>query len=95
MQIAGNGSVGHRWGVGAGGGDRPPAPRRRGDLVTILDRDEAKAKALAAELGGKSGYAVTDVTDPEQAAAAVAQAASAGPPLRIAVNCAGIGWVGR
>jgi NAD(P)-dependent dehydrogenase (short-subunit alcohol dehydrogenase family) len=66
-----------------------------GSTVTIVDRDEAKAKALAAELGGKTSYAVTDVTDPDQAGAAVEQAASGGPPLRIAVNCAGIGWVGR
>ncbi|MDX6655523.1 MAG: hypothetical protein QOH62_316 [Solirubrobacteraceae bacterium] len=36
-----------------------------------------------------------DVTDAEQVAAAVAQAAGAGPPLRIVVNCAGVGWAGR
>lgn len=36
-----------------------------------------------------------DVTDAEQVAEAVAQAAGAGPPLRIVVNCAGVGWAGR
>jgi len=37
------------------------------------------------------GYVGADVTDPDQVAAAVEQAAAAGVPLRIAVNCAGIG----
>ena len=36
-------------------------------------------------------YVGTDVTDPEQVEAAVAQAASGGAPLRVAINCAGIG----
>ncbi|MDN5789745.1 MAG: SDR family NAD(P)-dependent oxidoreductase [Micrococcales bacterium] len=36
-------------------------------------------------------YVPADVTDPEQVAAAVTQAAGAGAPLRTVVNCAGIG----
>jgi len=36
-------------------------------------------------------YLPVDVTDPEQVAGAVAEAAAAGPPLRTVVNCAGIG----
>ncbi|PRX47831.1 NAD(P)-dependent dehydrogenase (short-subunit alcohol dehydrogenase family) [Prauserella shujinwangii] len=36
-------------------------------------------------------YVETDVTDPEQVQAAVDNAAAAGSPLRIVVNCAGIG----
>ena len=42
-----------------------------GATVTIVDRDEAKAKALAAELGGGTRYAVADVADVEQVQAAV------------------------
>lgn len=66
-----------------------------GATVTIVDRDEARAKALAAELGARAGYAVADVTDPEQVQAAVAHAADVDVPLRVAVSCAGIGAVGR
>jgi NAD(P)-dependent dehydrogenase (short-subunit alcohol dehydrogenase family) len=36
-----------------------------------------------------------DVTDAEQVQAAVDQAAGSGDPLRIVVNCAGVGWAGR
>ena len=36
-------------------------------------------------------YVEADVTDPEQVSSAVEQAASAGVPLRVVVNCAGIG----
>ena len=34
-----------------------------GATVTIVDRDEAKGKALAAELGGGTRFAVADVAD--------------------------------
>jgi NAD(P)-dependent dehydrogenase (short-subunit alcohol dehydrogenase family) len=46
-----------------------------------------RGEALAAELGG--AFVTCDVTDPAQVEAAVA---AAGPDLRIAVTCAGIGW---
>lgn len=36
-----------------------------------------------------------DVTGEAEVSAAVAQAAGSGPPLRIVVNCAGVGWAGR
>lgn len=36
-----------------------------------------------------------DVTDNDQVTAAVAQIAESGVPLRIVVNCAGVGWAGR
>ncbi|GAA4804824.1 SDR family NAD(P)-dependent oxidoreductase [Tomitella cavernea] len=36
-----------------------------------------------------------DVTDEAQVTAAVAQAVGSGAPLRIVVNCAGVGWAGR
>src|SRR4051812_44661341 len=65
-----------------------------GAKVTVVDRDEARAEALAKELGGDVQFAVADVTDEGQVEAAVQKAASAAP-LRIVVNCAGLGWAGR
>src|SRR5918912_669981 len=60
-----------------------------GARVVILDRDAAKGEALAKELGADAAaFAPTDVTN------AVDLATSLGP-LRIAVNCAGVGWAGR
>ena len=65
-----------------------------GVAVTIVDRDQARADTLAGELGGQVRAIGCDVADPEQVQAAV-ELASSGPPLRIAVNCAGIGWAQR
>jgi len=62
--------------------------------VTIVDRDAARGKALADELGGATRFAEADVADAEQVQAAV-DLASGVAPLRIAVNCAGVGWGGR
>jgi NAD(P)-dependent dehydrogenase (short-subunit alcohol dehydrogenase family) len=62
----------------------------RGARVMIVDRDGERAAALAAELGAAASFSTADVADGGQAAAAVAQASEPGP-LRIAVNCAGIG----
>ena len=67
---------------------------KAGAAVTIVDRDEARAQALAAELGGQVRAIAADVADPEQVKAAV-DLASSGPPLRVAINCAGIGWAQR
>ena len=63
-----------------------------GVRCTLFDRNEAGAKALADELG--ANYVGGDVTDPDDCQRAVDQAAEGGA-LRIAVNCAGTGWVGR
>ena len=65
-----------------------------GASVTIVDRDEARGDALAKELGDRVGVAAADVAVEEQVRAAVAQAQQSGP-VRIAVNCAGIGWASR
>ena len=74
---------------GASGLGAATARRLRADgaQVTIADIDAERGAALAAELDG--GFAACDVTDPAQVEAAVA---AAGPGLRIAVTCAGIGW---
>jgi len=61
----------------------------RGARVTIADLNEERGGALADELGG--GFVRTDVTEEEQVAAAVEAAGE----LRLAVNCAGIGWAER
>jgi NAD(P)-dependent dehydrogenase (short-subunit alcohol dehydrogenase family) len=67
----------------------------RGAAVTVLDLQEERGQALAAELGGHTTFVRTDVTDETSVQAAVAEAAGKDRPLRIAVNCAGIGWAQR
>ncbi len=65
-----------------------------GARVTVFDRNEAGAKEVVAEIGGSATCVAGDVTDPADCQKAVDQAAEGGN-LRIAVNCAGTGWVGR
>jgi NAD(P)-dependent dehydrogenase (short-subunit alcohol dehydrogenase family) len=67
----------------------------RGAAVTILDLQEDRGKALAGELGGHTTFVRTDVTDEASVQAAIADATGKDRPLRIAVNCAGIGWAQR
>jgi NAD(P)-dependent dehydrogenase (short-subunit alcohol dehydrogenase family) len=66
---------------------------RRGATVVIADRDEDRGRALANELAAT--FVVADVTSPDQLEAAVSAAALAPGGLRIAVQCAGIGWAER
>ncbi|HUR77387.1 MAG TPA: SDR family NAD(P)-dependent oxidoreductase [Acidimicrobiales bacterium] len=61
-----------------------------GVAVTILDRNAEAGDALARELGGGANFAQADVTNYDECAAGVEQAASSGA-LRICVNCAGLG----
>lgn len=65
-----------------------------GVRVTLFDRNEERAKEVAAEIGELANYVAGDVTEPDDCQRAVDQAAEGGN-LRIAVNCAGTGWVGR
>jgi 3-hydroxyacyl-CoA dehydrogenase / 3-hydroxy-2-methylbutyryl-CoA dehydrogenase len=66
-----------------------------GANVVIVDRDEEKGTALAAELGAdRARFAKADVTDDPSIEAAIAMAAELGE-LRIAVSCAGVGWASR
>jgi NAD(P)-dependent dehydrogenase (short-subunit alcohol dehydrogenase family) len=67
----------------------------RGAAVTILDLQEERGVALAAELGGATTFVRTDVTDPASVEAAIDSAAGGDRPLRVAVNCAGIGYAQR
>ncbi|MBI2169070.1 MAG: 3-hydroxyacyl-CoA dehydrogenase [Actinobacteria bacterium] len=66
----------------------------RGASAVILDMQVDKGEILAKELGDGVAFAQTDVTSPEQVQVAIDQASSMGP-LRVAVNCAGIGWASR
>jgi NAD(P)-dependent dehydrogenase (short-subunit alcohol dehydrogenase family) len=91
MDIKGSGAL-----VSGGGSGLGEATCRRlraaGATVTIVDRDAARGGALARELG--AFFVEADVTNPDEVAAAVEQAAALAP-LRINVNCAGIGLAER
>ena len=63
-----------------------------GAAVVIADLASSPGDAAAKEVGGV--FVATDVTDPASVQAAVDRASAMGP-LRVAVNCAGIGTPGR
>jgi NAD(P)-dependent dehydrogenase (short-subunit alcohol dehydrogenase family) len=65
-----------------------------GAKAVIADRDANKGAKLAAELGKNALFVETDITSPDQVQAAVGAAEQLGP-LRVAVGCAGVGWVQR
>jgi NAD(P)-dependent dehydrogenase (short-subunit alcohol dehydrogenase family) len=87
MQINGAGALitGGASGLGLATAKRLSAA---GATVTIVDRNAQAGEAAAKELGGM--FVEADVTDVEAVGAAVA-AAGENAPLRIAVNCAGLG----
>ncbi|QDQ96322.1 SDR family NAD(P)-dependent oxidoreductase [Tomitella fengzijianii] len=58
------------------------------DLQGSIDRADADVPAGVT-------LVPADVTDEGQVTEAVEQAADSGAPLRIVVNCAGVGWAGR
>ncbi|MEP6481629.1 MAG: SDR family NAD(P)-dependent oxidoreductase [Rhodoglobus sp.] len=64
--------------------------RAAGARVTIVDLGSSAGEQVAAELGEGVQFAAADVTNESEVEAAVA-AASATGPLRVVVNCAGIG----
>src|SRR6185437_9487430 len=64
-----------------------------GSRVVIADLNEEAGKQVASEIGGQ--FAKTNVTDEDAVTAAVAAAEATGRPLRVAVNCAGIGFAAR
>jgi len=68
---------------------------RRGARVAILDLERSAGARIAAELGSGACFAPGDVTSEEQVQAAVERAIAAFGPLRILVNCAGIGSAQR
>jgi NAD(P)-dependent dehydrogenase (short-subunit alcohol dehydrogenase family) len=66
---------------------------KRGAKVTVLDRNGAGAKAVAAEIGGLG--IECDITSPESVQAALAAATQAHGPARLLMNIAGIGTAKR
>jgi 3-oxoacyl-[acyl-carrier protein] reductase len=64
-----------------------------GAMVAVVDRDADAAQRVAEEIGQAGGQAIglaADVTQPEDVATAVHEAAKLGPALNIVVNNAGI-----
>ena len=65
-----------------------------GAAVVLVDLPSSPGQRAAEDLGGDAVFVPTDVTDERSVQAAVDRAAALGP-LRVAVNCAGIGTPGR
>ncbi len=65
---------------------------RAGARVVLTDLPASGGAEVAASLGGRAVFVPADVCDEEQVAAAIAAASG---PLRIVVNCAGIGTPGK
>jgi NAD(P)-dependent dehydrogenase (short-subunit alcohol dehydrogenase family) len=91
MQIAGSAAVvtGGASGLGLATAKRLAAAGAR---VTILDLPSSAGAEQAESIGGV--FAPTDVTSEDEVSAALDAAAELGP-IRIAVNCAGVGFAGR
>ncbi|HEY8373813.1 MAG TPA: SDR family NAD(P)-dependent oxidoreductase [Pseudonocardiaceae bacterium] len=91
MQIADTAAIvtGGASGLGAA---TARALAARGSRVFALDLPQSIEKAE--KVDGVT-YVEADVTSAEQVQAAVDQAAGSGVPLRIVVNCAGVGWAAR
>ena len=64
----------------------------RGARVVVLDMQDDKGEAVASDVKGV--FVRADVTDADQVIAAVEAAKEMGP-LRVLLNCAGIGWAQR
>jgi NAD(P)-dependent dehydrogenase (short-subunit alcohol dehydrogenase family) len=78
------------------GGATARALAEQGARVFALDLPGAVEKAESADdTPAGISYVAADVTDPDQVQAAVDEAAGSGAPLRVVVNCAGVGWAGR
>ena len=81
---------------GASGLGRATAARlvRDGARVVLFDLPGSAGQAVAEELGEPAVFVPGDVRSEQDAARAVAAAAERGP-LRVTVNCAGLGSAGR
>jgi NAD(P)-dependent dehydrogenase (short-subunit alcohol dehydrogenase family) len=91
MQVSGIAAV-VTGGASGLGGATSKALAGAGAQVFALDLAGAIEKAP--EVDGVT-YLPADVTSPEQVQAAIDTAAGAGAPLRVTVNCAGVGTAGR
>src|SRR5699024_7747252 len=61
-----------------------------GATVVIIDLPSSDGETVAGKLGGQTTFVAADVTDEEAVGSALDVAEGLGP-IRIAVNCAGIG----
>jgi NAD(P)-dependent dehydrogenase (short-subunit alcohol dehydrogenase family) len=68
------------------------ALQARGAKVVVADMSDDKGNKVANDIGG--AFCHTNVTDTDEVIAAVETAKEMGP-LRVLVNCAGIGWATR
>jgi NAD(P)-dependent dehydrogenase (short-subunit alcohol dehydrogenase family) len=75
------------------GGATARALAAAGARVAVIDLNAAAAQAMAASIGGIA--VACDVGDAEAAKRAVAAAQAAHGPVRVLVNCAGVGTPGR
>jgi 3-hydroxyacyl-CoA dehydrogenase/3-hydroxy-2-methylbutyryl-CoA dehydrogenase len=91
MQIAGSAAL-----VAGGASGLGEATVRHlhdaGAAVVIADINDERGPALAVELGDRTQFVRTDVTDPATVQEAVSVAAAQPGGLRVSVCCAGIGW---
>lgn len=90
MQIAGTAALvtGGASGLGHATAARLSAA---GATVVIIDLPTSPGADIARQLGKSVVFAAGDVTDPDAVSAALRLVAETGKPLRIVVNCAGIG----
>lgn len=65
-----------------------------GASVALLDLPSADGGAVVDELGERAVFVPADVTDADAVQEAIDQARELGE-LRVAVNCAGVGWAAR
>ena len=65
-----------------------------GAKVVLADLPSSPGAEVAAEMGEGAAFVPTDVTDPDAVQEAIDTAAGLAP-LRVAVNCAGVGTPGR
>jgi len=65
-----------------------------GARLVVVDRNAERGRAVAESLEAEAAFVEADVTDPAAVRAAIEVGQSMGP-LRVVVNCAGIGWVQR
>jgi NAD(P)-dependent dehydrogenase (short-subunit alcohol dehydrogenase family) len=68
---------------------------KAGASVVVADLGGSHGDEAAAELGGRSHFAPTDVTSEDDVRAAVSSTVSRFGGLHIVVNCAGVGFPGR
>ena len=64
-----------------------------GAHVIVADLNEDLGKQVASDVGGH--FVKTNVADEDSVGEMVAAAQASGRPLRVAVNCAGIGYAAR